>query len=92
MDAGERCTVCALCNLVYNRDIKTELYGEDVLFMIVECLTCRVPMLVFKEHREWDEDELTLAREFANVLFPGCSVRMQRRQIPDHPHFHILLV
>ena len=83
--------ICALCDLVYNRDIKTELYWENECFMIVECLTCRVPMLVFKEHREWDEGELELAKQFATALFSDCSIRIQRRQIPDHPHFHVLL-
>lgn len=83
---------CVLCDLVYDRDVKTELHWENERFMIVECLTCRVPMLVFKEHREWDAGELQLAIKAATALFPSCSIRMQRRQILDHPHFHILPV
>ena len=67
--------------------------GEDLLyrdseFWVALCDTCKVPMLVYNRHREWDPDTLNRAIHIMEDLFPDYKVDTARRKIPQHPHLH----
>lgn len=84
---------CELCELAP----MTEWYGEfeePFRFVLLDCDSCDVPMVVFGEHRATLSDEernvmqdalATLAREkFGDRWFFDDSMK----QIPDHYHCH----
>ena len=80
--------MCGLCQAHPGDGV----YGP--FFLIDECDTCGVPMLVLREHRP----QLTLAEEmrFFDVLeehFPGYEPRgIGMRSIPGHWHEHLIEV
>ncbi len=86
---------CELCGIYEQREIFTELRFEDDRIIIVDCMICRVPMAVAKQHdvpvpkaiEAWMEEKL---REVADaVLGPeNYHVDKHERLIPDHRHFH----
>ena len=54
--------MCKLCQLVEDRKFITKKYYEDAYFMIIDCRTCKTPMLVSKEHvGDVDEANKTMA-------------------------------
>jgi len=79
---------CELCELVKG-DVKTRLYFEDDLLVCVDCLSCGVPMAVFKQHREPNETELALILFKVKDVFRNKEIDFGRRKIMDHFHIHL---
>jgi len=90
---------CPLCEIFINNEPKTRLYWpenkEDIKnseFIIVDCLTCKIPMVVYREH------VTTITKEaWGRILYRsrrlfggGISLRCKPRKIFDHYHCHIL--
>ena len=80
---------CELCDLVAG-DIKTRWYYKDKTCIIVDCLTCKVPMAVLNHHGPATAQEERLLEAVVHYLFPGATIRRDPRQIKDHVHWHIL--
>jgi len=87
---------CPLCNL----EKKTRWYYEDDKYVVCDCLTCKVPMVVLKSHLQctcptctfWKmvEKEVTdICRDLFGDAFVGF--RKEQRQIKFHWHWHVLL-
>ena len=81
--------MCELCNLKK----RTEWYYEDDEFIICDCETCKIPMIVSKEHT----DSVTKVTEgFIYGLVKGVfkkkfRFRITPRKIIDHFHWHIIM-
>jgi len=84
---------CPLCRLVKGKGIITRLYRQDHICMIVDCMNCHIPMVVFKHHREWDAEEVDHCMHMAAEEFGPKSfqLRWTRARVPAHPHFHVIL-
>jgi len=87
--------VCELCGLVNDRKIATKKYYEDANFMMVDCKTCRVPMLVSKKHfATIDEADMAMAyhlfyKHAERISISGWFVDYKMRTIPEHWHAHL---
>lgn len=79
---------CPLCRLYINREIKTALHYEDGSCIIVDCITCDVPMAVYKSHvssiGSYAENHI---RAMMLSLF-GVGHFRGPRKIKDHWHLH----
>jgi len=80
---------CELCKLVEGK-IKTRLYCRDSELLIVDCLTCRIPMLVFRHHGQADKEQRRRGLNIVDTLFNYKEIRKEARRIPDHEHWHIV--
>lgn len=81
---------CELCKLVEGGGVVTRFYYQDGKIAIVDCLTCKIPMVVFKKHGEASEDERRKATAVVDTLFGYESIRKEGRRILDHEHWHIV--
>jgi len=79
------CELCELCTST----VMTKLYFKSDLMIIVDCSTCRIPMLVFRNHGAANEDERRKARNVIDALFDYTALRTTPRKILDHEHWHI---
>jgi len=83
--------VCELCNL----EKKTKWYYEDDTFIICDCLTCKVPMIVAKYHHSLVETmRPEVFESYVNGLVRGVlkrkfHFRREQRKVKDHWHWHI---
>ncbi len=65
-----------MCDLCQN-------YG----FIITLCRTCKIPMIVSKEHKnEFSGEDMVQIRK----LFPHNQIRWEQIKIKDHAHAHII--
>ena len=82
--------MCGLCNL----DRKSTWYYEDDEFIICNCITCKIPMIVSKDHNRviGTLDGLYL-KGLVKGVFHGknFSFRKEQRKVKDHWHWHIIL-
>lgn len=78
---------CELCSLVEN--LPEYIYYRNSIVTIVDCRTCKVPMLVFNKHGETSKREKRLAVAVTHELFDYESIRFQARSCPQHEHWHI---
>ena len=80
---------CELCEL---RPLTQWHYADDII-VICDCLSCGVPMLVFRRHGEIPLTEEHHARQKLIGLYGKRLVKMsmRERKIRDHRHWHILL-
>jgi len=90
---------CELCSIFLepNSNIKTKLYykeSEDIKeseFVILECNTCKTPMVVVRDHvndiskETWGHILAVVRKEFGR----STRLRLERRTIKDHWHAHI---
>jgi len=85
---------CELCNL----EKKTKWYYEDERFVVCDCETCKVPMIVLKRHStELNQEELIDLMWILTNAIPKYDSRgllavrldQNRRKISDHWHAHI---
>ena len=85
-------TDCPLCKLAEG-DIKTKLYYQNDDYIIVDCLTCKTPMLVAKRHDYTPSPgERGRLLELCKKLFGDkASFRGYMRSLPQHWHEHIML-
>lgn len=78
--------VCELCNL----KVKTKYYGADNSWIVVSCLSCKVPMFVLKEHKSTIS---IFELEDALMLFHALGLKGEldfgMRKIKNHFHFHV---
>ncbi len=80
---------CELCLL----EKKTKWYFENNEFVILECDTCKIPMVVWKQHganppHEVLYDMQSKAKELFGI---NITFRMLMRKLPEHFHFHVNL-
>lgn len=90
---------CELCDLIENRNIITEKYYEDAKFMMVDCKSCGVPMLVSKNHGvDVDQTDIDMAyalfwralkEKKADFSMSKWWVDKGMRKIPGHWHVHL---
>jgi len=85
VNVGER-DDCLLCGRVYTRKIYRNESSEP--FFIIQCLTCREPMIVFRNHTP-NEKQVENAKKIAAGLFPDFKIDLEMRSIPQHIHFHM---
>ena len=80
---------CELCKL----ERLTKWYYEDDVIVICDCLTCGMPMLVFRSHGDRSLAEEHHARKKIIELYGKrlVKVRMKSRKIRGHRHWHLLL-
>ena len=82
--------MCELCNL----EKKTKWYFEDGIVIVCDCLTCKIPMIVSKEH-EVDMPFLFYESHFHDLIKrifrKKFHFRKEARKIKDHWHWHIVL-
>lgn len=78
---------CPLCNRVYTRKIYRDIPTEP--FFIIQCLTCREPMLVFRSHTKPVEEQTKQAINISKELFPNAFLDTVTKSIPKHTHFHM---
>lgn len=79
---------CELCDLVAG-DVKTRFYYKNKTCIIVDCLTCHIPMAVLAHHGAASEREKGLIMNAIESLFEYGSIRFTPRKILDHTHYHI---
>lgn len=81
---------CLLCKAEH----LTKWYYEDGLMYICDCKTCHIPMVILKRHgTKLRDGELKKMENKAYELFgDNISFRMERRNIKDHFHFHIIKI
>ena len=80
---------CDLCIL----EKRTRWYYEDAYFVIINCGTCNIPMIVIKRHTMKFSDQLLEKMiEVAHQLF-GVNIefRTEQKKIKDHWHRHIII-
>jgi len=86
---------CELCRL----ETISNLYYQCDEFTILDCMNCKVPMAVAKEHIDpmdfsnmglrfrMYEELVKVAKEFYKDE-PRWYIDMQERKIPNHLHWH----
>ena len=89
--------VCDLCLLKR----KTNVYIDNEYFIIMDCDSCHVPMVVWKEHTmdvpEPDEQMMkAFLIEVANQFYEswdgkGYFIDKNQRDVLDHIHWHARL-
>lgn len=80
---------CELCEL----EKRTAWHYADGVIVICDCLTCGIPMLVFRRHGDIPLVEEHHARQKIIELYGNrlVRVRMKARKILDHKHWHLYL-
>ena len=79
---------CPLCNLC-DGDIKTRLYYEDDMIIVVDCLIhTGSPMFVIKRHdSKVTKEELKIVEKLQKAFFPERKFRLMH-SILTHWHSH----
>jgi len=77
--------MCPLCNLKK----KTHWYFENDKYIICDCLTCKVPMYVWKSHEFPTIQQRIKMYSDAQRRFPNRELSLLRRTVPGHFHFHM---
>ena len=78
---------CPLCEL----KIKIHTYEENSLWTIIDCMSCLLPMAVWKAHTmdsEGTEGMKSALEEIARDKFDYFYIDTVQNQIPDHLHWH----
>ena len=82
---------CDLCEL----NIRTKVYHENDHFIVLDCIGCTVPMIVWKEHTmELPEPDTYIMeaylKEVGDIFFGEGNFYIDKRQrtISDHLHWH----
>lgn len=79
---------CPLCRLWKDREVRTHLWHENDTFVVVECETCNIPMIVLKSHQETISHYLHAdAEQIMQQLFGNGELRYPRK-ILMHWHRH----
>jgi len=88
---------CDLCSLEHYTQWYAEFY-HPFSFVILDCDSCDVPMVVLREHRvEVTPEEVAYMEKALAIVadqkyakkFPRWIFDHHMRQIPDHYHFHV---
>jgi len=89
---------CPLCDIFNNKELKSKLYYpeskdgiESSEFVVVDCVSCNIPMVVYGEHltsvtsEAWGRILYQCRKIFGNTI----TLKPQQRTIRDHIHWHI---
>ena len=88
---------CPLCKLCFKGLVITKRYYEDSNYIIVDCATCKTPMIVYKGHGTVDipqHSQSSIYKTFQKYVkeigrFPHeWTVDMVPHTIKDHWHAH----
>ena len=83
---------CPLCRLWHDGEMTTKLHYEDELLIVVDCVTCKIPMFVIKRHTtEVSDEERQRIFDVRDKLWFGSELRCELRNIKDHYHCHVIL-
>lgn len=84
---------CELCKL----EKITTWYKEEDQYVVLDCKTCKVPMVVYRTHKEYPSSELVLEMdialaEVADIRFGTGNwyFRREQRAVKDHYHVHAI--
>lgn len=77
---------CPLCKRVFTREIFRNETNEP--FFIIQCLTCRDPMLVFRSHVPPTQKQMEQAKAVFSSLFPNKEIDFEMKAIRQHTHWH----
>ena len=80
--------MCELCNL----ERKTTWHYWNDIFIICDCETCKIPMIITKEHVNYPEG---INESYVHGLVKGVfkrkfRFRKEQRKVFDHWHWHII--
>lgn len=78
---------CQLCEL----KVKIHTYEETPLWTIIDCMSCFLPMAVWKEHTmdtEGTEGMELALNNIAKSKFNKYYIDKVQNQIPNHLHWH----
>ena len=78
---------CPLCKDNFKR--VTFWYYENQYFVICDCIACKVPMYVWRSHNFPSREQARQMIDDAECRFPGKTIDVSRRQVPNHFHFHV---
>lgn len=76
------CPLCEMKNL-------TPWHFVDREFVLCDCLTCKVPMMVWRDHDFPDRADVRRMKAIARRMFPNRLIDEGRRTVKDHYHFHL---
>lgn len=91
---------CALCKTAFDLEAritarragkKLKIYYEDWQFVLVDCVTCKVPILILKNHVAADKeiDKIKVAGIFASVIKVDAAVMVIDYDLKENPkHWH----
>ena len=92
---------CPLCDIFLNpkENIKTKLHYQDNSkisesdFVILDCRSCKIPMVVVRDHVEEIQKELwgRILRECRYQFGYSSRLRCAPRTIKDHYHCHLIV-
>lgn len=87
-ESDDHCDLCVL-------ERCTRWYWESKYFVVLDCRTCGVPMVVLKRHSlDLTEDEQveldSIAQEMPDLQMGNFTFRGTMRKIPDHWHQHLV--
>ena len=84
---------CALCNDPL--PVIKRLYKDTKKFVVLDCMTCNLPMIVWKEHtmtvtQEMKEEMTNELKAIADEKFKKYMYYIDKKQntIFDHLHWH----
>lgn len=92
---------CPLCEIFLDpgSNIKTELYHPEFHevvfndFIIIECNTCHIPMVVVRDHVTDISSELwgRILYRCRKMFGENMRLRTIQKKIHDHIHFHVII-
>jgi len=81
--------LCPLCRIYQEGEIFGTVYHEDDICIVVDCITCCVPMVVLKRHSiSPTQQEQRHMQRILRSLGKG-RIDGKRRTIKDHWHAHL---
>ena len=88
---------CPLCEIYLSKNIYTKLHYpilekvDEVDFVILDCATCKVPMVVIRDHVSEVSKELWGRILYQSKrMFGNVQLRCESRLIKDHYHCHLV--
>ena len=92
---------CPLCEIFLNpkENIKTRFYYPDSIdeipkseFVILDCSSCRAPMIVYSEHVMDITNEAwgRILYQFKKIFGKDKRLRTKARTVRDHWHAHMI--
>lgn len=75
-------------------EYRNEALLPEQVVIVVDCLTCGIPMIVLKRHtmKPNNFERVHMEMVAKEIFGENIKFRKQQRQIPDHLHWHILEV
>jgi len=82
---------CSLCHINPHNN-ETKIYHVDTDFIVLECRTYHIPMIVYRYHTMTlpIDTMLDLHRIIAVMFGPDTRLRMSQRVVKHHWYAHII--